>query len=126
EIALISIEAMKVLEPSLQLVTVVRSLAGLGVACVAVVGEIPKDARDLANNVGLPILALPNVGHLPDLEQAIARAIVEHRTQMHQRSQEIYRRLTELAIEGHGVDAILGTLADLTGKDVVLEDQHFN
>lgn len=125
EIALISIEAMKVLEPSLQLAKVVRSLAGLGVAGVAVVGEIEKDARDLADSVGLPILALPSVAHLPDLEQSIARAIVDHRTQLHQRSQEIYRRLTELAIEGQGVDAILGMLADLTGKDVVLEDQSF-
>jgi purine catabolism regulator len=125
EIALISIEAMKVLEPSLQLVKVVRSLAGLGVAGVAVAGDIPKDARDLADSVGLPIMALPSVAHLPDLEQSIARAIVDHRTQLHQRSQEIYRRLTELAIEGHGVDAILGMLADLTGKDVVLEDQNF-
>jgi purine catabolism regulator len=70
-------------------------------------------------------MALPSVAHLPDLEQSIARAIVDHRTQLHQRSQEIYRRLTELAIEGHGVDAILGMLADLTGKDVVLEDQNF-
>lgn len=125
EITLISIEAMRLLDPRLQLATVVRSLAGLGVAAVAVAGDVAQDARDLADSIGLPILALPMAGHLPDLEQAIARAIVDHRTQVHQRSQEIYRRLTELAIEGRGVDAILAMLADLTGKDVVLEDQGY-
>lgn len=126
EIALISIEAMRALESSMQLVTVVRSLAGQGVAAVAVAGEVPRDARDLADNVALPILALPGTPHLLDLEQAIARAIADHRTHVHQRSQEIYRRLTEIAIEGRGVDAILNMLAGLTGKEVVLEDQHFD
>jgi purine catabolism regulator len=87
EVALISIEAMKVLDPRMQLTTVVRSLAGLSVAAVAVLGDVSGEARE--------------------------------------RSQEIYRRLTELAIEGRGVDAILDMLADLTGKEVVLEDQHF-
>jgi PucR family transcriptional regulator, purine catabolism regulatory protein len=125
EIALVSIEAMKLLDPRMQLTTVVRSLAGLSVAAVAVLGEIRREARDLADSVGLPLLALPPSTHLADLEQAIARAIVDHRTQVHQRSQEIYRRLTELAIEGRGVEAILDMLADLTGKDVVLEDQAF-
>lgn len=122
EIALISTDAMRLLDPKLQLVTVVRSLASLGVAAVAVAGDVPAETRDLAESIGLPVLLLPPGAHLADLEQAMARAIVDHRTHVHQRSQEIYRRLTELAIEGRDVDAILETLAELTAKDVLLQE----
>jgi len=125
EIALISTDAMRLLDAKLQLVTVVRSLAGLGVAAVAVAGEVAADTRELAESIGLPVLVLPPGANLADLEQAIARSIVDHRTNVHQRSQEIYRRLTELAIEARGVDAILETLAELTEKDVVLQEQDF-
>src|SRR5438093_7434864 len=53
EVALISIEAMKVLDPRMQLTTVVRSLAGVSVAAVAVLGEVSGEARELADSVGL-------------------------------------------------------------------------
>ncbi|HZQ97419.1 MAG TPA: helix-turn-helix domain-containing protein [Chloroflexota bacterium] len=126
EIALISTEALRMHEPRLQLSAVIRSLAGLSVSAVAVAGDVPAESRDLAEAVSLPLITLPHGTHLADLEQAIARSIVDHRTQMHQRSQEIYRRLTEVAIEGRGVGAILGTLAELTGKEVVLEGRSFD
>ena len=122
EIALMSGEAMRVHVPPLQLTAVLRFLAGVPASAAAIVGEIPDEARDLADSVGLPLLALPAGSHITELEQAIARAVVDRRTELHQRSQEIYRRLTELAIAGQGLDAILATLADLTGKDVLLED----
>lgn len=125
EIALVSTDAMRVLEANLQLATLVRSLAGRGVAAVAVLGEVTPETRELADSIGLPVLVLPHGSHLADLEQAIARAIVDHRMIVHQRGQEIYRRLTELAIESRGVEAILETLADLTEKSIVLEEGDF-
>ncbi|HEY3079525.1 MAG TPA: helix-turn-helix domain-containing protein [Chloroflexota bacterium] len=125
ELALISIESLRLLDPPLQLATVLRSLAGFGAAGAAILGEVGPEARELANSIGLPVLSLPGGTHIADLEHTIARSIVDRRTELHQRSQEIFRRLTELAIEGRGVDAILETIADLTGKDVVLEEQDF-
>src|SRR5205814_2345982 len=64
EVALVSIEAMKLLDPRMQLTTVVRSLAGLSVAAVAVLGEVSREARALADSVGLPLLTLPDSAHL--------------------------------------------------------------
>jgi purine catabolism regulator len=125
ELALISIESLRLLDPPLQLGTVLRSLAGFGAAGAAILGEVGPEARELANSIGLPVLLLPSGTNVADLEQTIARAIVDRRTELHQRSQEIFRRLTELAIDGSGVDAILGQIGDLTGKDVVLEEQDF-
>jgi purine catabolism regulator len=125
ELALIAIESLRLLDPPLQLAAVLRSLAGFGAAGAAILGEVAPEARELANSIGLPVLSLAAGTHIADLEHTIARAIVDRRTELHQRSQEIFRRLTELAIEGRGVDAILATIADLTGKDVVLEDREF-
>jgi purine catabolism regulator len=125
EIALIATSSLRLLDPPLQLTTVLRSLGGFGASGAIVLGEVASDASDLANGIGLPLLLLAAGTPIAELEQTIARAIVDRRTELHQRSQEMYRRLTELAIEGRGVDAILGTLADLTGRDVVLEEHDF-
>lgn len=122
EVALIATEAMRILDPSLTLVQVLRSLAGVGVAAVAVLGEIPPEARDLSNKLDLPLLKLPAGTNLHDLEQTITRTVADWRTELHQRGQEIYRQLTELALAGRGIVAILERLAALVGNPAVLED----
>src|SRR5687768_446254 len=66
EIALISTDAMRVLEANLQLSTLVRSLAGRGVAGVAVLGEVSPETRELADSIGLPVMLLPQGSHLAD------------------------------------------------------------
>ncbi|HUE76046.1 MAG TPA: helix-turn-helix domain-containing protein [Chloroflexota bacterium] len=125
EFALISTEAMRLLDPKLTLASVVKSLSGHRASGVAILGDISPEARDVAEELGLTVISLPPFAHLADLEQLVSRAIVDRRTELHQRSQEIYRQLTELAIEGRGIPAILDRLAHITGRSVVLEDQEF-
>ncbi|TAK23384.1 MAG: PucR family transcriptional regulator [Chloroflexota bacterium] len=125
ELALISSGSLSDFDPPMSLTAVIRSLAGLGAAGAAVSGEIAAEAIDLADAVGFPLLRLPDGASLAELENVVARAVVDRRTEIHQRGQDLYRRLTELAIEGHGVNAILDTLAELTGKTILLESPSF-
>jgi PucR family transcriptional regulator, purine catabolism regulatory protein len=126
EFALISTEAMRLLDPKLTLASVLKSLAGHHASGVAILGEVSFEAREVADELGLAVISLPPFTHLADLEQLVSRAIVDRRTELHQRSQEIYRQLTELAIEGRGIPAILDRLAHISGRTVVLEDQEFH
>lgn len=130
EIALISTRSMRLLDERLCLADLVLRLSEKHVAGIAVVGEVEHEAGSVADKCSIPLFALPDGTNLYEVEQAIMRLVVERRTELYQRSQEIFMQFTDLAIEGRGLPAILRKLSDLTGKAVALENeeielQHF-
>ncbi|MBM4418690.1 MAG: hypothetical protein FJ033_10320 [Chloroflexi bacterium] len=125
ELAFVAVETLAVLDPPQTLLAVIRSMALKQVSGVAVVGPISPEAISLAESIGLPILALPAAHYLPELEQAVSRAIVDRRNLFHQRSQDLFRELTEAAIEGGGVETIVSKVARFTRRTIVLESPTF-
>lgn len=130
ELALISTRSMRLLDERLNLSDMMLRLSEKHVAGVAVLGEVVQEAAAIADKYSIPLFALPDGSNLYEVEQSVMRLVVERRTELYQRSQEIFMQLTELAIEGKGLPAILRRLSDLTGKAVALEDeelelQHF-
>ncbi len=49
------------------------------------------------------------------------RYIVDQRAELHERAQDLHRQLSELALAGRGLPALLARLHELTGVPVVLE-----
>ncbi len=123
EILLVSAEALRLLDPELTLAKLIQSVARVDVAATAFAGDLSDDAVGLADSLGMPLFALPAGTALPDLFQAITRAIVEWQAELQRQGQEIRRQLTELAIEGRGIAAIAAGLARVTGRGVVYEDR---
>ncbi|MBI4321360.1 MAG: helix-turn-helix domain-containing protein [Chloroflexi bacterium] len=122
EIALVSVSLLRILDERLTLCEVVERLCEMGVVAVAVLGPVTSEATQASDDRGIPLFALPDGSSLQELEQSVTRTIIETRTELYQRSQEIYRQLTELAIEGKGVPSIVERLGQIVGKGVVLED----
>jgi|DewCreStandDraft_5_1066085.scaffolds.fasta_scaffold00030_83 purine catabolism regulator len=125
EIALLSTAALRQVDERLTLPRAIQMLAEAGVAAVAVQGEITAEARELANRAGIPLLELPAEVSLPELEQQLTRHIIDLRTELHDRTQEIHRQLTELNLQGRGLRAIVERLSQLTGQACALEDEEF-
>ncbi len=105
--------------------SLVTSLGERGAAAVALVGEASAEARDRAEDLALPLLELPPQTSLPPLEQRITRFISEERLSLYQREQEFSRALTDLAITGRGLQAIVRRLGMLTGKALGVLDEGF-
>ncbi len=124
EIALLSVTTLRLVDERLALAEVVERLSEMGVVAIAYLGAASPDASRLADDLAIPLLALPEGTSLQELEQSITRLLVEKRTELYQRSQEIYRQLTELAIEGRGIPTIVERLSQITGKVVALEDEN--
>jgi len=121
ELLLIDPQVLAAVDSRLTLARLLESLAGQGVAGAAVLGRVAAEARRLADARGLPLVALPAAVPLDQVEQQVLRYIVDRRAELHERAQDLHRQLSELALAGRGLPALLARLHELTGVPVVLE-----
>jgi purine catabolism regulator len=121
ELLLVDPRVLTAVDPRLNLARVLESLAGQGVAGAAVLGRVSAEARRVADAMGLPLFALPGSAALDQVEQRVLRYVVDQRAELHERAQDLHRQLSELALAGRGISALLARLYELTGIPVVLE-----
>jgi purine catabolism regulator len=121
ELLLINPQVLTVVDARLTLARLLESLAGQAVAGAAVLGRVSPEARKVAEMHGLPLFSLPATTPLDQVEQAVLRYIVDRRAELHERAQDLHRQLSELALAGRGLPALLARLHELTGVPVVLE-----
>ena len=121
ELLLIDPALLSAFDSRLTLPELIRSVAGQGVAGVAVRGAISAQSLEVAEEHGLPLLELPPVPPLDEVEQRVLRYIVDRRAELHDRAQDLHRQLSELALAGRGIRPLLNRLHELTGVAVLLE-----
>jgi purine catabolism regulator len=108
--------------PHALLASVLQSLAAAGISGLAVANRVPPGAPALADAVGIPLVVLPATTRLADVEKSVIGLIVNRRAELEQRGVQIYRQLAQQTIENRGIEAIVETLAEITEKPVVVED----
>jgi purine catabolism regulator len=121
ELLLINPQVLSAVDARLTLARLLESLAGQAVAGAAVLGRVSPEARRVADAHGLPLFALPPTTPLDQVEQQVLRYIVDRRAELHERAQDLHRQLSELALAGRGLPALLARLHELTGVPVLLE-----
>ena len=121
ELLLIDPQVMAAVDSRLTLARLLESLDGQGVAGAAVIGRVSADAHRAADAHSLPLIALPPGTALDQIEPQVLRYIVDRRAELHERAQDLHRQLSELALAGHGLPALLRRLHELTGVPVLLE-----
>lgn len=92
---------------------------------VAVVLSATPGATSIAeaNAYGLPVLALPNGTHIRAVEKDVVSLLVNRRGQIERRGTQIYRQLTEISSRNEGIGELVGAVARLTGKSIVVQDK---
>lgn len=74
---------------------------------------------------GLPVLTLPRpFSH--DIEGTLNRLITERRAELYRLGTELSRRLSQAAVDPRGIEALLGTAAELSHRSLVLQDPDGN
>jgi purine catabolism regulator len=122
EFLLIASTTIALLDPALSLVRLLQSVARVGVAGAAVLGDVSSDCGRWADEHSLPVFSLPVGTNLAELESTIARTIADRRSEFDRRAHDLYRQLAQLAIEERGIAAIVEELARVTGKPALLLD----
>lgn len=118
EIALISVGQARLLDERLTLPTIVRRLADVPVAAIAVLGEIDDDALEVARSADLPLLRLPDGSDLREVEREIQRLIFDPDLQIERRAAQLYSELTRHVAADDGAESIVRLTAERTGCGV--------
>jgi PucR family transcriptional regulator, purine catabolism regulatory protein len=123
ELVLVDPAVLPVVDPRLTLPRLIDSLAAAGIAGIAVMGRVEPDARRTADAQALPLYQVPSTGvrDLDELEEQVLRYIVDRRAELHERTQDLHRQLSELALAGRGLRAVLDRLTELVGVPVLFE-----
>ena len=123
ELVLVDPGILPVVDPRLTVPHLLESLAEQGIAGVVLAGRAGADARLMSERHGLPLLCIPvqEAPRLDGIAQEVLRYIVDRRTELHERTQDLHRQLSEIALAGRGLDVVLNRLTELVGVPVVLE-----
>lgn len=124
ELALLSSSQLSLLE-SVTLAYVVARLAEVGVAAVAVLGEVDAAAEQAADALKIPLLRLPAGVSLTEIERAAIATIVDRQADLQRKASDIHRQLAQLVFEERGLQVVAERLADISGKAVSIEDDLF-
>ncbi len=114
EIAFVPVRSLRLLDERLDLSQVMTSFAEKGGVAVAIIGDASAHSIDIADRLMMPLLRLPSSLHINDVHQASVRFILDQRTLLHERAQELQHTLMQLALSGAGPVAIVDRLAELT------------
>ena len=122
ELALLSLSTALRVDERLSLDQIITALAELRAIGAGVTGPISREAMATAEELCVPLFALPAQCDLREVERAVIRLIVEREAQLDRRGRQIYRQLAQVSLAQEGLDAIAEALCDLTGKGVFLQD----
>ncbi len=122
DLLLFSVELLAMREPPLAFPALLDLAAEREAAGLAIVGPIPEAWGSLADEAGLPLLALPEGTSLADLANQIARFITTRREALYEIERDFQRRFQRAALSSEGLPAILRMLTEVTGKSAWMED----
>jgi len=122
ELAIIPLDRLALLDPSLTLARVVTQLSRTRIGGICAIGPVGEDAVRAADAAGTPLFHLPDGVTAAEVQASFTRALAEHRVELSNRVGEIGRELSTLAIEGRGRAAIVRRVGQLAGALAAYQD----
>jgi len=101
---------------------VAKGLAGMIVAVGRYFQELPTEAIQAANELDFPIITLPFEVPFVEVTQAIHRYVLGEQYRLLEQSLRIHKVLTQVVLEGKGLESLAESLAKLLGLSVTIED----
>lgn len=114
-------------EKQMEWITVMEQL---GVAALVIkpqrfFGVVPQRMIEISNELGLPLIELPNNIIWPAVIQSVMDLMLSIQTNRLQESYDIHHRLVRLVLSSSGLDSILRTISQMIACAVILEDRFF-
>ena len=97
--------------------------AKVDAAAVIFCAPVTPAALAVAKSVNLPVLSLSSHSRVRDVERTVISLLVNRKVQIERRGTQIYRQLTQISMRNEGMDELVGAMARLTKKAVVIHDK---
>ncbi len=124
ELALLTFAKLRRLNETLP--HLLTSLHKEGVAAVAVAAQsletLGVEAITLANHLHLPLLLLPPLAPIEEIEREVIAFVVSFRDEIERKATGVSQQLMQLSIQGVGIAGVCESLAVSRGKWVVMQD----
>ncbi|MDX1662630.1 MAG: helix-turn-helix domain-containing protein [Candidatus Promineifilaceae bacterium] len=101
-------------------------LARMPIAALITFREIPEAVKQSAIKLALPILVLPEETELRYVQRVITSLLLDRQAQVTERGMELYRRLSEMSLDGLGLSAMADLMSTLTGKVIAIQDKRLD
>jgi purine catabolism regulator len=124
ELALLTLAQLRRLDETLP--RLLASLYREGVAAVAVASpaleQLGHEALTLADQLHIPLLLLPQMASLEEIEREVITFVVGFRGESERKAAEVSRTLMQLSVQGAGIEGLCDHLARVCDKWVMLQD----
>jgi len=121
-LAIARLEIARQADPRLTVAYLLEQLHRAGATALVVDGPVSPDDAARADALALPLLVLPPGADLHEVERDILRTLVDHEGQLARREREARQHLQRVIGRG-GIAAVLQTVAERAGAEVLLADR---
>ncbi|QCR30984.1 PucR family transcriptional regulator [Lysinibacillus sp. SGAir0095] len=97
-----------------------KGCAGIGIKKNRFLLEIPQDILQLADQLHLPFIELPEHLSLGQINFLMTEKILQSEASLLAHAMDIHRQFTLLILNGHGIPRLVRQLTSLIGRDVQL------
>ncbi len=98
-----------------------------GASAALLLGAFPGLERLLRGSpLGLPLAIAPGYADPRQAQEQLLSAILNHRAALLERAERIQARLLQISAEGRGLPALAHSLAEISGRGVLIQDKRFN
>ncbi len=101
-----------------------KGLAGMIVSIGKYIREVPSVMVEAAERLDFPIVTLPWEVPLVEVTHAIHERIISEQYALNEQAFHIHKTLTQLVLEGGGLNALAQTLTNLLNRSVTIEDSN--
>jgi len=93
-------------------------------AAALVMSDMPSStAIAEANAYGMPLMTLPPGTRVRVIEKQVVSLLVDRKGQLERRGTQIYRQLTQISSRNEGMQELVGAMARLTNKAIIIQDK---
>lgn len=101
-----------------------RGCAALGIKLKRYIDDLPKIMLEQSNEYKFPIIAIPYNYSLSHVSNLIYKQIYNKQKEILEKSIEIHRTLTQLSLQGGGLDSICKELVNIVSNPVMMIDNN--
>lgn len=109
-----------------ELVQYLGDLAEIPVAALITFKDVDAAVKKAAINLDVPLLVLPENTELRYVQRVTTSLLLDRQAQTTERGMELYHRLSEMSLEGQGLEAMAELMSTLTGKIVSVQDKRLD
>lgn len=106
-----------------ELLNGLQTMGALAVGGVILFDEVDPFLAGEAENIDLPLVIVPDKIPTRDISKAISSLLLDRQAQLTERGMQLYRQLSEMSREEHGLQAMTDLMAKVTGKIIVVQDK---